>query len=303
MHHRGMVLLGLWAVLLSGCVTGGQALLTSALSPGQPFQGPNGPDVVQMETALLEGPVGDPFFNQDLWTLTDDQVVDLDRKALLQANGLRVGQVGGLTPARLQALLASDRSCVNPRLIQTHAEHSTRLSVGPPLPVCRFQIHQDEPAAPMRLEQAECTLVVVPSLMPGGQVRLRFTPEIPHGRPLLFPQPADRAAWVLGKQQPTESFPGLSWEVTLAPNEYVIVGGRYDRPETLGHQFFIRTQETPPRQRLLVIRTARPVAGLLPDASAPADASGSRSPPLALQAAWPTGRAVNLDEPSTVRSH
>ncbi len=69
------------------------------------------------------------------------------------------------------------------------------------------------------------------------------------------------------------------------------------------YQFFIRTQESPPRQCLLVIRTARPVAGLLPDTSAPAGASDPRSPPLALQAAWPTVRAVNLDEPSTVRGH
>lgn len=288
MRHRGTLLLGLWVTLLGGCVGGGQPLAsTSWLPTGQPFRGPSGPDVVQMETALLEGPVGDSFFNQDLWTLTDDQVIDLDRKALLQANGLRVGQVGGLTPARLQALLTSDRSCINPRFIQMHAEHTTRLSVGPPLPVCRFQIRQDKPAAPERLEQAECTLVVVPSLMPGGQVRLRFTPEIPHGRTLLLPQPADRAAWVLGKQQPTESFPNLSWDVTLVPNEYVIIGGRYDRPGSLGYQFFIRTGETPPRQRLLVIRTARPAAGLLPDPSISTETSDSRSPPLALQAAWP----------------
>jgi len=230
-------------------------------------------------------------------TLADDQVVDLDHKALLQANGLRVGQVGSLTPPGLQALLASDRSCINPRFIQTHAERSTRLSVGPPLPECRLQIQQDEPAAPVRLKQAECTLVVVPSVMPGGRVRLRFTPEVLHGQPLVLPQPADRAAWVLGKQQPTESFAGLSWEVTLAPNEYVVVGGRYDRPETLGHAFFIRADETPPRQRLLVIRTARPAAAWLPDPSTAAESSGSHAPPLALQAAWPTGPAQRLKGP------
>jgi hypothetical protein len=247
-----------------------------------------------METALLEGPAGAPFFNEGLWTLADDQVVDLDRKALLQANGLRVGQVGGLTPAGLQALLTSDRSCINPRFIQTHAERSTRLSVGPPLPECRFQIRQDEPPAPVQLKQAECTLVVVPSLMPGGQVRLRFTPEVLHGQPFVLPQPADRAGWVLGKQQPTESFAGLSWEVTLAPNEYVVVGGRYDRPETLGHAFFIRAGERPPRQRLLVIRTARPAAGLLADLSPPTEATDSPSPPLAQQAAWPTVPAHRL---------
>lgn len=298
MRHRGVLLWGLWAALVGGCVTGGPALTsTSWLPPGQPFQGPGGADVVQMETALLEGPVGDPFFNQDLWTLADDQVVDLDRKALLQANGLRVGQVGGLTPAGLQALLSSDRSCVNPRFIQTHAERPTRLSVGPPLPECRFQVRADELTTPLHLKQAECTLLVVPSLMPGGRVKLRFTPEVLHGQPLLLPQPADRAAWVLGKEQPTESFAGLSWEVTLAANEYVVVGGRYDWPETLGHAFFIRAGETPPRQRLLVIRTARPAAGLLADLSTPAGTANASTPALAQQAAWSTVPAQRLKGP------
>ena len=128
--------------------------------------------------------------------------------------------------------------------------------------------------------------MVVPSLTREGRVHLRFTTEIRHGQAAVVPQPAERALWVLQKQQPTESFSALGWEVTLAPNEYVVVGGRYDRPGTLGQLFFVRPEESPPRQRLLVIRTARPGAGMMPDPFPTGEdkVSVGRSPPLALQA-------------------
>jgi hypothetical protein len=247
-----------------------------------------------MDVALVATAAGDPFVNEELWAQADDQVLSLEQKALLDDNGFRVGQVGGVPPAGLQALLTSKRTCSDPRHIQQHAGKPTRLSLGPVLPVCEFQIRQEDRTIPVVLEQAECTLVVVPTLTPDGRTRLRCTPEIPHGHVTVGPQPDhDRTLWMLQKQQPTESYPALSWEVTLAANEYVIVGGRFDRPESLGHQCFIRTGEAVPQQRLLAIRTTRPAAttaGEPPSTSADEGRALGRSLPLALQAAWTTAR-------------
>jgi hypothetical protein len=68
--------------------------------------------------------------------------------------------------------------------------------------------------------------------------------------------------------------------VTLAPNEYVVVGARFDRPGSLGYQAFVRADESPPVQRLLVIRTSRTA----PDAPDDGDDGLERSPPVASQA-------------------
>jgi hypothetical protein len=280
-----------WAVLLLalavGCTAGQPLDSTSWLQPFRPFQGLSGIDVITLETALVEGPVGDRYIDQDLWALADDQVVALDRKALLHDNGFRVGQIGGLTPSGLQKLLTSERTCLNPRRIQLHAGNSTRLALGPTLAASRFELQQDERKVPVQLEQADCALIVIPTLTPDGRTRLHFTPEIQHGKSAFLPQSADRSTWILQKLQPTETYQSLAWDVTLAPNEYVVVGGCYDRVHTLGHQCFIRTEETTPRQRLLVIRTSRPAVGLTNDASVAADddSPARQAPPLALQAA------------------
>ena len=104
---------------------------------------------------------------------------------------------------------------------------------------------------------------------------------------------ADRSGWTLQLQQPTEAYAALGWEVSLAPGEYLVVGARFDRPGTLGHEAFVRTDEPAPVQRLLFLRTARPGAVLdlgLP--SAASDGTSSRPPPLALQASWSSVRGT-----------
>src|SRR5262249_53098611 len=148
--------------------------------------GPTGSDVIQMDVALVERPIGDRYINQDFWDFADEQIVALERKAVLEDNGFRIGQVGGITPAELQALLTSERSCANPRRIQLHAGKETALLLGPALAHCQFQIDHDGRSAPVILEQAQCTLEVLPTLTREGRIQLQFTPQIHHGETTLM---------------------------------------------------------------------------------------------------------------------
>ncbi len=288
MRHRQGLVLGLLTVCLVGCTTSQPVRTTAWLSRlRQISSGPTGPDVVQMDVALVERPVGDRYLNQDFWAVADEQVVALERKAMLEDNGFRVGQVGGITPVELQDLLTSERSCANPRRIQLHAGKPTTLTLGPLAPRCSFQMTQEGRPVPVNLTQAQCTLEVVPTLTADGRTLLRFTPQIAHGDTALLPAPApDRSGWVLREQRPTERYTALSWEVELAGNEYVVIGGRFDKPQTLGYECFIRTDETVACQRLLVIRTGR--------TGAPADDETSSGPSLSLasQASLTTARGT-----------
>jgi hypothetical protein len=280
------VLLGLLTALLAGCTGGETTHVTSWWGGGQPLQVPSGPDIVQMHVALIERPVGDAYLNDRLWTLADEGAVPTDRKGVLEDNGIRIGQVGGLPPPELLTLLTSARSCANPRLIQLHTGNGKDLLLGPAQPVCRFQLGQDGATEEVALEQAQVMLTVVPALAPEGRIRLRFTPQVEHGERKLVPCPAeDHSGMVLLPKRAVNRYAGLGWDVTLAPNEYVVVGARADRPGSLGYQAFVRADESPPVQRLLVIRTSRTA----PDA--PDDAGDGlneetlrRAPPVAYQA-------------------
>jgi hypothetical protein len=290
-------LLGLLAGLLAGCLTGKPEESVSWRDHFQPLCGPTGPDVVQMDVALLERPVGDRYVNQDLWEFVDEQTIGPEQKGVLEDNGLRVGQVGGIPPAGLQMLLTSDASCVNPRRIRLHAGNPTTLLIGPPLPTCHFQVHTVPEPVTVDVEQAQCTLVVVPTLTKDGHIRLQFTPQVPHGETVLMPCPVPESSrWVLQEQRPTEKFPATAWEITLAPNEYVVVGGRFDRPDTLGHRFFLHADATTPVQQLLVIRASGdgPMpCELLADAPADDGSPNQTVPPVALQAGAPTARGLS----------
>jgi hypothetical protein len=194
-----------------------------------------------------------------------------------------VGQVGGITPPELQALLTSERSCVHSRRIQLHADNPHYVTLGPAATPCRFQLHQGREEVPVALEMGQYTLAVVPTLTEEGRTKLRFTPQIQTGSPRLLPR-RKGDGWEWQEQRTAEDYTSMSWEVTLAPNEYVLVGGRYGCPTTLGNTSFIRPDEPKPVQRLLVIRTARSGMGLMEETADNAISPLGRSPSLVLQA-------------------
>jgi hypothetical protein len=277
------VLLGLLSGVLVGCTTVESVRSTSWLGRPRPLQVPSGADIVQLQVALLERRVGDQYLNERLWPLVDESAIPTDHKFALEQNGFRVGQVGGLPPPELLALLTSERSCIDPRLVRLHVGITKQLLLGPALPSCHFQIEQDGRQDDLALEQAQIMLEVVPSLAENGQIRLHFTPQVEHGERKLVPCAAeDRSGMVLRPERAMNRYSALGWDITLAPNEYVVIGARIERPQSLGYQGFIRADEAQPVQRLLVIRTSRTA----PDAPDDLDEVLQRSPPVASQASW-----------------
>jgi hypothetical protein len=247
-----------------------------------------------MDVAILELPIGDRTINEDIWALADEQAFSMEAKAVLDDNGFRVGQVGGITPPELQALLTSERSCTQSRRIQLHADNPHYVTLGSAATPCRFQLHQGRDEVPVALEKGQYSLVVVPTLTEEGRTKLRFTPQIQTGSPRLLPRPkGDGSGWEWQEQRTAEDYTAMSWEVTLAPNEYVLVGGRYDCPNTLGNASFIRPDEPKPVQRLLVIRTARSDMGLMDETANDTPLPLGPSPSLTLQAARTAARGNN----------
>src|SRR5437879_3678835 len=114
--RRALAALALLALAFAGCVNPQPERSSSWLNRIRPFQGT--PNVVTFDVALLELRPNDPVINGPLWTLADESAVDLEKKGVLEDNGFRIGQVGGLTPRGLAELLRSEQSCANPRRIQ-----------------------------------------------------------------------------------------------------------------------------------------------------------------------------------------
>jgi hypothetical protein len=273
--------------LAVGCVGTRPTSQTGWLDRLKQLGGPQGPDLVVMDVAVLERPSGDRYLNGPLWATIDEQSVDLERRAVLDDNGLRVGRFGGMLPAGLQSLLTTDRGDADRHRVWKHAGAGKVVALGGVHPRVQFELRADGSPTPVALENAQWQMLVVPTLLPDGRVKLVFTPQAEHGRRGLLPQTSDDGYPVQG-QRPVERFTALAWEVTLAAQEYVVVGTHFDQPGTLGHACFVDPDVARPAQRLLVIR-----AGRGGDAAGPADveaAAPGEAPPLALRAARTTVR-------------
>jgi hypothetical protein len=284
------VLIVLGCAALTGCLSGSGERTTARLhSP--PMAGVVGDDVIYVDVAIIERPLGDAFLNRELWSEADEEVVHIDaeqfasleRKTALEKNGFRVGQVEGQLPTKLQDMLDAEHGCQT-RRIQLHAGHETTLALGSSWPRYRCRLQHDDRTTSVDVEKAQCELDVVPSLAEEGRIRLRCTPHLKHGdvkTSFLPVRDADgQLHWGRQEHQLDEVYPWLSWTLQVAPNEYVVVGALLDSGETLGEQFFLTQQEDHPIvQRLLVLRATH-----VPTPAGPAIEDMGPCPPLALRA-------------------
>jgi hypothetical protein len=286
MRRWGTVLPLLLCIGLTGCFTGADVRPTGWLERLYGPQTPLGPDAVLIDMMVIEQRLGDKFLNGEVWDATDCQVVGLEQQGLLADNGLRVGQVIGMVPGKLQNMLTSERYCVRKRRQIMAAGQTTVLDVGPALPVFNCRVRTDTGATDVILEQGQATLMIEPSLTNDGRTRLKFTPQVLYGTIMPDYRTApDRSGWLLEFKRPSKTFPAASWEVTLAPNQCLIVGTSFDQaspddePQTLGSQYFLQETDQGWVQRLLVIRTTRDPSTLPNDCHAPhggtADTSGA----------------------------
>jgi hypothetical protein len=266
MRHCGALGVGLLTWVLVGCASGPAVEVTAGWK-GAPAAGAEAPPAfVQLEIALLECPLADSYINRDLWAFADEQVIAPERRSGLEDNGFRVAQLGGILPPQLRSLLVSKRSNVNPRRLLVRAGRSVPLYLGPRVPALRYDpVRDGEPLPEVRVEQAQSQLAVLPTLAPDGKARLRFTPKVEYGEQLLTFHPAkDDSGWMMEPERPHHSYPELSWEVTLAPNQYLVIGTRFEQRRSLGFASLVQLEESNPVQRLLVIRTFCPGAAPAP---------------------------------------
>jgi hypothetical protein len=253
----------------------------------RPADGTAGAEAIFLDVALVRRPRGDRYINADLWEQGDEQGLHEDVKPALAANGLRVCQIGGLLPGGLQGLLASPRSCPEPRRLRAAPGEVTPVQVGPTRPKVACRVTLDGESRDVDVEQARCVFAVVPTLEEEKRIRLRFTPIVRHGKTRMKPHVSRDAngalSWAVEPSEPAEEFAPLRWELTVGPGEYVVIGTQSDRAGTLGHAFFLPEAQRG-TQHLLVLRATR-----VPVGQGPNEAMGM-VPPLAAQAAGLTAR-------------
>src|SRR5262245_45704063 len=219
---------------------------------------PKGPDTVFVQIAPLTVPLGDRYANEDVWAATDEQILPSEKRVRLQENGLRVGLiVSGRTPDGLQQLLTSKKSNLDPYQANRPDGGTVECKPLAEMAHCEFPLHLDDQTQPKSFETAKCRFEIVPSATSESKVRLVFTPQVEFDDKEKWKRLDPKVALAVQGQRSTESFVALRFEVVVGLNDYVVIGTRYDKPDSLGFKLFVTPDSEKPAQRLLAVRAGR----------------------------------------------
>ena len=239
---------------------------------------------VALDVAVIECPYGDPFLDEELWQRGDEHI-DFDVQPILEENGLRVCRIGGLLPARLQALLTSPRSCSRPRRLRADLDKPTPVLVNARHPHLAIQYRDGDKARDIQLDQAQCLFEIIPGQGEDDGLKLRFRSRLRYGKALIETKvandPGRELHWTMEHTEPTEELPALTWEMPIRPDEFLVLGTRLDRPGTFGHACFICPEKSKRTQTVLVLKASSVYGAESRDS---AGESLEQAPPLAAQA-------------------
>ncbi|SRR5581483_4495303 len=246
-------------VLVCAAATGCLFRGSEARSTGW-FHGLTGGDSgLAIRTVLIDRPAGDPYLTRGLWA-SAGKPVPHEQATLLAQNGLRVGVLTGLIPGEFEQLITSEQATVSPMHRTLQPNKPKVVPVNGPLDRCSYRVLHDLAADPARVELtgAECGLSVTARPAEGGQVTLLCEPQVQHGEKQAWLKPTtDGTGFARRDAKPLETYPTLSFEVTLGPQDYLLVGPTEDPADTLGQALFYSLSEDRARQRVLVIRALR----------------------------------------------
>jgi hypothetical protein len=288
--NRGLALLPILFWTLSGCLWPEQIERTSYMKKFD--KGNFSPNHALIEVALIERPLADDYINNKIWERADELLADSDRRRALDSNGLRVGQLIGTMPGEFQQLLLSKQFCSNPRAMIFPAGQSRPIYLGAILPQSTFEYVAGNTRSEVAIDQARYVLDVSAAFDTQGRTKLTFTPKVETGEQVL-PFVADplNSGWRIRVERASKKYEDLSWDVTLAPNQFCIVGARLDRERTLGQTAFTEIRSDAGIQRLLVVRNCRSVTAAEANQVNPDElVQSDKAMPLALQAAQPVSR-------------
>lgn len=215
-------------------------------------------DSLIVDSILLERPLGDAFLDREIWTAASP-VSTPEIRSLLEENGLRVGILSGILPAKFQEILETKADVVAPPNMMTFNNRKEAvIPTAGPFEECKFDLLADLAGKPetISLKQARCGILVRPQVMEEGRVKVWCEPRIQHGDSVLRYRPSeDGTQFTKFEEIPTEKYPALGFEVILKADECLIIGSISEQQGTVGTTLFDVEANGNPRQRLVVIRS------------------------------------------------
>jgi hypothetical protein len=255
-----LVAIGVSISLLVGCTplqSGRARNLWDTYNP-LGFVSPSTRDKVVIRSVLVDQPLGDPYLSRELWSGTLSPLA-ADQAALLAENGFRVGIFPSNPPGELLSRINNEDSALKPNEGTVTIGEAKTLGVNGPIPRAVFGTYTEigAQATVHELSGAEFAFSVTPTMLEGGKIKLSFEPRTQHGTKQGWLRPTIDGtgfSWLDSKAH--DRFTKLSFDVTVSPGEYVVIGPTEQPTDKLGGATFVMN-DTLGRMRVLVVRAWR----------------------------------------------
>lgn len=225
------------------------------------LKGVEGEDAVMVCLAVVERPLNDPYIHSALWEMVDEQAISFESKVRLSDNGIRTGILGGQPPQAFLDILGSDRSCINPRQIQTRFGQPVIATIGPSREELSYRLNASSDSPERRQAKATCQWEITVNPGEPGRLKITLCPLVRHGESQMVPRAVqDKSGiltWQLQTQQKVDRHEAGQIEVETRAGDFLLVGAAGENGESLGSAWFRQPDPRGSVQRMLVIRAAR----------------------------------------------
>jgi hypothetical protein len=249
---------------MSGCTLFREAKTSDKKSDLPPA--PVSPDSATLEIAFVRiQPEEEANWNAQ-WRSLDEQIVDYDTRAALQANGFRVGLAGQQLPPFLRTLLERQKEDVAAQLQGEAAEQSgVRLNQAGEgrrreivtTPVRDEIVVLTQEGGSVKGESyptGQCVFEAKTFVEPDGRTRLELLPEVHYGE-LKNQYVGHNGSYVMEPRRERAPFRLLRTVVVLSPGQTLVVSATPE-PIGLGKNFFVQPPEEGDTRKILLIRLA-----------------------------------------------
>lgn len=228
------------------------------------LKGISGKDAVRLEISLLEFTPGDSYPNEKIWTLADESGQNLEQRAILEENGLRIGTLGGQIPSELYRVIHSKKINPEPRAVQMFLNQAKQLQLGANYSECAIDLVRDGRITSREYLRANLMLEITPEETGDKRLKLRVTPMVRYGEIEMEPRPVVHPSgyrhFEIVPRHTEDAFGWIGFDLHLGTGEYGIIGCGLGNPKSLGQLAFLNQQTQSPVQRMLLLRAIRHIS-------------------------------------------
>jgi hypothetical protein len=237
-------------------------------------------DAAAVKYVLVERPAGGEEINRRVWDRIDEQFLPFETRVLLEDAGLRVGIATDSAPGPLRKMIEDPRTARGHRGRTFALDRPAPLAVSLPVQRAEFSVQAAEGGRTTFVRDDVALGFDVTVRDAGdGKVLVHFVPHARYRDPNQLLPTGDGV-----RDQATETFPGVAFEVTLAASEYLVIGTDWYWEGTFGHQAFSAEKGGRAVQRLLVLHAGRTKADRTGPTLLTGEDGQAVAPPLASQA-------------------